>query len=301
MPVIQTLNGRTSEIAPAFSVNRVLPAASRRSLVPFVFFDHFGPVDPSQDGNADVGPHPHIGLATVTYLLAGEMVHRDSIGTVQTIRPGDVNLMTAGSGVVHSERVPEGPPDKIGRLEGLQLWVALPEPHADAAPSFQHVDRTDIPEIDFEGVRVRLLVGSAFGKTSPVAAASRTLYLDVNLPAGGTWDLAVEEQQLAVYSPDACLVIDGAPIGPRTMAVIQPDTPAHVSCEAGGRLIVIGGDALPKPVHMWWNFVSADVDHIERAAERWRLQQFPVIPGETERVAMPPFARLSPNRGGRSG
>ncbi len=300
MPVIQTLNGRASEIAPAFSVNRVLPAASRRSVGPFVFFDHFGPVDPSQGGNADVGPHPHIGLATVTYLLAGEIVHRDSIGTVQTIRPGDINLMTAGSGIVHSERVPEVPPGKNGRLEGLQLWVALPQQHEDTAPSFQHVDSTDIPEIDFDGVRVRLLVGSAFGKTSPVAAASRTLYLDVNVPAGGTWDLAVEEQQLAVYSPDGRLVIDDAPIAPRTMAVLQPDTPARVSCESGCRLVVVGGDALPKPVHMWWNFVSNDADNIERAAQRWRLQQFPVIPGETELVAMPPFSRPSSNRGGRS-
>jgi redox-sensitive bicupin YhaK (pirin superfamily) len=298
MPILRTLNGRLAEIAPAMSVRRVLPAAAQRSVGPFVFFDHFGPTKLSPVANADVVPHPHIGLATVTYLLAGEMIHRDSIGTVQAIQPGDINLMTAGSGVVHSERVPEALRRNGGRLEGLQLWVALPQEQEDAAPSFQHVDRSDIPEVNLGGVRVRILIGSAFGETSPVAASSRTLYLDLTVPAGATCELAVKERQLAVYSPDARMIIDGVALDPRVMAVISPGSPARMSCEADGRLIVIGGDPLPKPAHMWWNFVSTHGERIARAADRWRDQQFPVIAGETDLATMPPFPRSSPKRAG---
>ncbi len=294
MPIIRTLTGRSAQVAPALPVNRVLPAAVQRSVGPFVFLDHFGPASLSGDASADVGPHPHIGLATVTYLLAGEMVHRDSIGTIQPIRPGDINLMTAGRGVVHSERVPEWLLRERGRVEGLQLWVALPSAQEDAAPSFQHVARSDIPELDVGGAQVRVLIGSAFGGTSPVVAASRTLYLDVTLPAGVTWELAVEEQQLAVYSPRACLSIDGQPVDARVMAVLQPGAHARLSCESECRFIVIGGDPLAKPVHMWWNFLSTDVGKIEHAAQRWHQQQFPTVPGETELVAMPSLPRLSP-------
>ena len=294
MPILRTLSGRAAHVAPALPVNRVLPAAVQRAVGPFVFLDHFGPASLSGDMSADVGPHPHIGLATVTYLLAGEMVHRDSIGTTQTIRPGDINLMSAGSGVVHSERVPEWLLRERGRVEGLQLWVALPPAQEDGAPSFQHVARSDIPQRVVGGAQVRVLIGAAFGATSPVAVASRTLFLDVTLPAGAAWELALEEQQLAVYSPGGCPFIDGQPVDARVMAVLEPDAPVRLSCESECRFIVIGGDALVKPVHMWWNFVSTDVGKIEHAAQRWQQQQFPTVRGETELVAMPSLPRLSP-------
>lgn len=299
MPILRTSNGRVAAIAPAMSVRRILPAAAQRSVGPFIFLDHFGPMQLSPRANADVGPHPHIGLATVTYLLDGEMIHRDSIGTVQAILPGDINLMTAGSGVVHSERVPEALRRHGGRLEGLQLWAALPQEQEDDAPSFQHVDRSDLPEVDLGGAQVRILIGSAFGETSPVAASSRTLYLDLAMSAGGTCELAVAERQLAVYSPDGRTIIDGVPLDPHTMAVISPDSPARVSCEADCRLIVIGGDPLPEPVHMWWNFVSTQTERIARAADRWRIRQFPVIAGETDLATMPTFSRPSRQRAGR--
>jgi redox-sensitive bicupin YhaK (pirin superfamily) len=315
MPIVQALNGRVAEIAPGNSVRRVLPAAAQRSVGPFVFFDHFGPAQLSASSEADVGPHPHIGLATVTYLLDGEMVHRDSIGSVQSIRPGDINWMTAGSGIVHSERVPDTLRRDGLRLEGLQLWVALPQELEDAPPSFQHAAASTLPAVDVDGIEIKVLVGSAFGASSPVATASRTLYLDLAMAAGKALqlpaamasrtlylDLAMAagkalqlpatEAQLAVYLLNGTLSGDGTAVEPCTMAVLEPGVPARLSSGAGCRLVVIGGDALAAPVHMWWNFVSADRAKIERAAERWEARQFPAIDGETDLVRMPPLRRM---------
>jgi redox-sensitive bicupin YhaK (pirin superfamily) len=291
MPIIQVLNSRVAEIAPGMSVRRVLPAAAQRSVGPFVFFDHFGPVQLSASTDADVGPHPHIGLATVTYLLAGEMIHHDSIGSVQAIRPGDINWMTAGSGIVHSERVPDTLRRERQHLEGLQLWVALPQEQEDAPPSFQHAAARSLPVVDVDGIDVKVLVGSAFGQASPVATASRTLYLDLTLPAGKPLALPATEAQLAVYPLNGRLSVDEAAVEPCTMAVLEPGAAVHLSSDADCRLVVIGGDALATPVHMWWNFVSAHPEKIERAAERWEARQFPAIHGETDLVPMPPFRR----------
>jgi redox-sensitive bicupin YhaK (pirin superfamily) len=279
---------RTSPLADGLVVRRTLPNARQRSVGPFVFFDHFGPVDLPPSADSDVGPHPHIGLATVTYLLDGEMVHRDSLGTVQPISPGDINWMTAGRGIVHSERTPPALRGTTRRLHGLQLWVGLPQDREDEPPSFQHVGAAALPQWQQEGASVRVLIGSAYDLASPVVAASPTLYLDVRLAAGARLALP-PAPELAVYSPTQRLVVNGNEVPAATMAVLPRGSEAIVAADEPARFVVIGGEPLAKPVHMWWNFVSTDPAKIEAAAARWSDQAFPRIPGESELVAMPPW------------
>ena len=209
MGITIELAGLTKDLGGGFVVRRLLPAAARRSVGPFVFFDHFGPVTELPGANHDVRPHPHIGLATVTYLFDGVMMHRDSLGTGQLIEPGAINWMTAGRGIVHSERRPEQLRDREYVNHGLQLWVALPREHEEDAPSFTHTPAHAIPEADLGDARVRVLVGQALGQTSPVAASSPTLYLDVMLPAGGTLELPPLAREMAVYAVSGRLSADG--------------------------------------------------------------------------------------------
>jgi redox-sensitive bicupin YhaK (pirin superfamily) len=285
------LKPRTHDLAGGFQVRRVLPAAAHRAVGPFVFFDHFGPVTLAAETDSDVGPHPHIGLATVTYLFEGRMAHRDSLGTVREIAPGAVNWMTAGRGIVHSERTP---PDLRGRaraMHGLQLWVALPPEDEQCEPAFQHVGAGEIPERTVDGVQVRVLVGEAFGGRSPVRAASPALYLDLDLPAGTRWVLPALAEQQALYAPTRALRIDGAELPPQTMAVLPPGAPVLLDTDAPTRCVLIGGAALAKPPAMWWNFVANDRALIEAAAVRWEAGGFDPIPGETDRIAMPAFRK----------
>jgi redox-sensitive bicupin YhaK (pirin superfamily) len=285
------LKPRTHDLAGGFQVRRVLPAAAQRSVGPFVFFDHFGPVTLAAETDSDVGPHPHIGLATVTYLFEGRMAHRDSLGTVREIAPGAVNWMTAGRGIVHSERTPADLRGRPRAMHGLQLWVALTPDQEQREPAFQHVGAGEIPEGSVDGVHVRVLVGEAFGMRSPVLAASPTLYLDLDLPAGTRWTLPALAEQQALYAPTRALRIDGAELPPQTMAVLPPGVPVLLEAEAPTRCVLIGGAALPKPPAMWWNFVASDRALIEAAAARWEAGGFDPIPGETDRIAMPPFRK----------
>lgn len=285
------LTPRIHDLAGGLQVRRVLPAAARRAVGPFVFFDHFGPVTLPAEADSDVGPHPHIGLATVTYLFDGRMVHRDSLGTVQQIAPGAVNWMTAGRGIVHSERTPADLRGQARTVHGLQLWVALPPALEQCEPSFQHVAADAIPELMHAGVRVRVLVGSAFGATSPVRAASPTLYLDLDLPAGACFSLPPLAGQQALYSPTTALQVDGQALAPQVMAMLDPGRDTVLETTAPVRCVLIGGEALAAPPAMWWNFVASDRALIEAAAERWQADAFDPIPGETERVPMPPLRR----------
>lgn len=297
------LTPRIHDLAGGFLVRRVLPAAAQRSVGPFVFFDHFGPVTLAAETDSDVGPHPHIGLATVTYLFEGRMAHRDSLGTVCEIQPGAVNWMTAGRGIVHSERTPADLRGQARAMHGLQLWVALPAEDEQCAPAFQHVAAEEIPQCAVDGaglsahldmnlgVTVRVLVGEAFGLRSPVRAASPTLYLDLQLPAGARWTLPALAEQQALYAPTDALRLDGAELPPQTMAVLPADTPVQLETSVPTRCVLIGGAALPKPPAMWWNFVASDRALIEAAAARWEAGGFDAIPGETERLAMPAFRR----------
>lgn len=282
-------SGRVSELSGALAVRRVLPAAARRAVGPFVFFDHFGPVTLPADADSDVGAHPHIGLATVTYLFEGSFLHRDSLGTVQAITPGAINWMTAGRGIAHSERVTDAERGQPRRLHGLQLWVALPPALEETEPAFQHVPAADIPAItDANGVQVRVLVGAAFGQTSPVRAASPTVYLDVQLPPGATWVLPALTPELAAYSPTDSLAIEDQAVSAQQMVLLPAGAAVSVRAgDAGARLVVVGGAPLEQPVRMWWNFVASDRSRIAAAATRWEQGSFPAIPGETERIPAP--------------
>jgi redox-sensitive bicupin YhaK (pirin superfamily) len=282
---MKVLTPRISELTAGLVVRRLLPQRAQRAVGPFVFFDHFGPVL-LPAGAGDVGPHPHVGLATVTYLFAGGFVHRDSLGSVQEIRPGAVNWMSAGRGIVHSERAPAD--DGVGArpLHGLQLWVALPRELAESVPSFQHVPREAIPSVGLPGAAVRVLIGEALGVRSPVHAASPTLYLDVDLAAGGRLDVAALAEEVAIYAPVDELRVGKTVLPAATMAVLEAGD--VVTSEAAAKLVVIGGARI-EPVEMWWNFVARDRAALAAAARRWHDGGFDAIPGEHERVPMPHF------------
>ena len=285
------LTGHVSDLAGGLKVRRLLPAAAQRSVGPFIFFDHFGPVSLAADVDSDVGGHPHTGLATVTYLFDGRIVHRDSLGTVQAITPGAVNWMTAGSGIVHSERQHADDRGQPRRLHGLQLWVALPEALQACEPAFQHVPAADIPVAPLPGGgQARVLVGQAWGQRSPVRTASPTLYLDLTLPPGARCDLPAWAPELALYSPVSGLVVDGQPLPAQQMAVLAPGQGAALQAGPdGAQLVVIGGEPLARPVRMWWNFVASNRAGLGEAARRWAAGGFATIPGETTTVAAPPW------------
>ncbi len=291
MTELLRLAGRVSDLADGLKVRRVLPAAARRAVGPFVFFDHFGPVTLQPETDSDVGSHPHIGLATVSYLFEGSFLHRDSLGTVQTITPGAINWMTAGRGIVHSERVTDEERGKPRRLHGLQLWVALPPALEACDPAFQHVPATDLPTLlQNDGAHIRVLVGEAFGLRSPVRTASPTLYLDVQLTANSTWVLPPLATEMAIYSPEHSFQINGQAMAAQQMVVLPSDSGATLRAgPQGARLVVIGGAPLEQPVRMWWNFVATDRDRIADAARRWEDGGFTPIPGDTQRVAAPPW------------
>jgi len=275
----------TKDLGGGFTVRRLLPAAARQAVGPFLFFDHFGPVVATPADNHDVRPHPHIGLATVTYLFEGAMLHRDSTGVVQRIEPGAINWMTSGRGIVHSERTPDDLRGVTRRSHGLQLWAALPEADEEVAPSFAHTSARDIPQLEVGGAQLRVLIGSAFGAMSPVLVRSPTLYLDIALSAGDGFPLPLaEERALYVITGDAQL--DGEDLPPGEMVVLAPGEEPMLSADADARVALIGGAPLGHR-HMWWNFVSSRKERIVQAADDWAAGRFPPVPGETEFIPLP--------------
>jgi redox-sensitive bicupin YhaK (pirin superfamily) len=288
MTIAQTLTGHEKDIGGGFRVRRLLPAARQRSVGPFIFFDHFGPAEQRPGENHDVRPHPHIGLATVTYLFEGAMMHRDSLGTEQLIEPGAINWMTAGRGIVHSERKPQAWRDRVHVNHGLQLWTALPLAHEEDEPSFSHTPASEIPEAEHEDARIRVLVGEAFGLRSPVPALSPTTYLDVALTGGGRFELPPLAAELAIYPLDQPLAIDGDLVDAHTMAVLAPGAAVRVEAAQSARFAVIGGAALDPPRHMWWNFVSSRRERIVQASADWEAQRMGQVPGEHEFIPLPP-------------
>lgn len=296
---VLTLSPHFKDLGGGFKVRRLLPAAQRRSVGPFVFFDHFGPSTTRPGDQHDVRPHPHIGLATVTYLYDGAIMHRDSLGSAQEIHPGAINWMTAGRGIVHSERKPESRKDQTYVNHGLQLWCALPVAHEEVEPSFVHTPAQDIPSVDVAGVPVRVLVGEAFGARSPVATLTPTLYLDIALPAGIAFELPRLAPEMAVYTVDAELQIDGAVLPVHTMAVLPDaaedasDQPLKLQSAQATRVVVIGGAPLDGPRFITWNFVSSRRERILQAGEDWQAQRMGQVPGETEFIPLPehPFKK----------
>ena len=276
---------RTRDLGDGFEVRRALPHGKRQMVGPFIFFDHFGPVQFMSGKGMDVRPHPHIGLATVTYLFEGAMVHRDSLGVVQRIEPGAINWMTAGRGIVHSERTPDDLRGLTRRSHGLQLWAALPEADEETEPSFAHTPARDIPQQEVGGARVRVLIGSAFGAASPVAVRSSTLYLDIALSAGDGFPLPPAAER-AVYVIDGVAQLDGTDLPPGQMVVLAPDEEPMLSADGEARVVLIGGAPLGHR-HMWWNFVSSRKERIVMAADDWAAGRFPAVPGETEFIPLP--------------
>ena len=266
-----------------FSVRRVLPAAERSAVGPFVFFDEMGPTRFAPGAGIDVRPHPHIGLSTVTFLFEGEIVHRDSLGIVQAIRPGEVNLMTAGRGVVHSERTDAAQRASGPRLHGIQSWMALPDGREEIEPAFEHHPAAALPAAEIAGARVRLILGEAFGLRSPVTAHTRTLYAEVRLPAGGELELP-REVEIAAYLIEGAVAIGDCALAPHTLAVTGG--PGRLRASSASLVMLIGGDPVG-PRHLWWNFVSSSRDRIERARRDWAGGAFAPVPGDAEFIPLP--------------
>jgi len=281
------ISGKLRDLGGGFVVRRVLPSATRQAVGPFLFFDHFGPIDVEPGANHDIRPHPHIGLATVTYLFEGAIVHRDSLGSVQRIEPGAINWMTAGRGVVHSERTPEDLRPLRHRSHGLQLWAALPEAREETDPTFTHYPAPRLPQARLPGLTARVLIGGAFGVESPVATFADTLYADVNAQAGATLDLGPIAVERAVFPVEGELRVDGTPVPPSVMAVLDEGTTVRIEAPADARFVIIGGAPIGARRHMEWNFVSSRAERIEEAKRDWSAQRMGKVPGESEWIPLP--------------
>jgi redox-sensitive bicupin YhaK (pirin superfamily) len=269
-------------------VRRLIPQRGHRACGPFVFFDHMGPVDLEPGRGLDVRPHPHIGLATVTYLFDGAFMHRDSLGTVQRIEPGDVNWMSAGKGITHSERSPDDLRASGGTVHGIQTWVALPVENEQSEPWFRHYPAADIPLLRRDDVTLHIIAGDAFGLRSPVETASRTLYVAAALAPGASLSVPPDHVDRGVYVVDGELTIDGTALAAHRVALLVRETTVELRAgPAGARLMLFGGDPLEGPRYIDWNFVSSRHDLIDAAKHAWRAQAFPKVPGETEWIPLP--------------
>ncbi|MGM9514369.1 pirin family protein [Roseateles sp. DB2] len=327
MPVARFIHGHEKDLGGGFKVSRLLPAVAQRSVGPFIFMDHFGPSTSHGDPAHDVRPHPHIGLSTVSYLFEGALLHHDSTGARQEIRPGDINWMTAGKGIVHSERAPEHLRGARYAMHGLQLWCALPHEEEECEPAFQHVAAADLPVLERPGARIRILVGQLGGLKSPVRASAGTLYLHLSLAPGAS--LALDDwraelpEEWALYAPSQDLLLEGAPLPARQLAVLhtaqdstrggdvqagneaskdgtalassQTAAPPHPALELSAppwapeptELVLLGGRPLDGHRHLWWNFVSSRKERVEQAARDWAEGRFPKVPGEDDFIPLP--------------
>ncbi|PBB44145.1 hypothetical protein CK222_10515 [Mesorhizobium sp. WSM3866] len=265
-----------------FEVRRALPTAKRRLVGPFIFFDRMGPAILRAGHAIDVRPHPHIGLSTVTYLFDGKIRHRDSLGTEMVIAPGDVNLMTAGRGIVHSERTPEELRGAPMSISGLQTWLALPDSKEEIAPVFANTSVVQLPEIDAEGVSGRVVIGEFSGLRSPVATASETLYADLRLAAGASVKIPGDAEERAIYTLESEVSIAGDRFPADRLLVFKPGEEIVVSSERGAHFMLFGGASLGSKRYIWWNFVSSSKERIEQAKEEWKTGRFDIVPGDEE-------------------
>ena len=275
------------DLGDGFTVRRALPQPQRRMVGPFIFFDQMGPVTLREGHGLDVRPHPHIGLATITYLFEGEIMHRDSLGSVQAIRPGAVNWMSAGSGIVHSERSPDEARRGGAELFGLQLWVALPVAQEESAPSFAHHGADEIPSGSLDGVIVRQIVGAMDGLVSPVKTLSEMVYAEIAMPPGSRYRFPGEQIERAFYLISGAVTVDGQPFGPSELVVLKPHAEIVLASAPGARLVLVGGEPFPEQRFIYWNFVSSRAERIELAKEDWRAQRFARVPEETEYIPLP--------------
>ena len=279
---------RQSDLGGGFVVRRALPSVQRRSVGPYVFFDEMGPTRLEPGRGLDVRPHPHIGLATVTYLYEGEIVHRDSLGSVQPIRPGEVNWMTAGRGIAHSERT--GPELRASGspLSGVQVWVALPAAHEEAEPAFAHHGAGELPVLEDAGVRARVVIGSLAGARSPVLVYSEMFQADIQLDAGASFKLPAEHDERAAYVASGRVAVGGQTHDSGRLLVFGAGREVVLAAVDGpARLMLFGGEPLDAPRHLWWNFVSRSKERIEQAKQDWKAGRFAPVPGETEFIPLP--------------
>ncbi|MDA0702876.1 MAG: pirin family protein [Proteobacteria bacterium] len=285
-PVERVIVPRSRDIG-GFEVRRALPAPGRRMVGPFIFFDQMGPALFPAGQGMDVRPHPHIGLSTLTWLFEGEVLHRDSLGFVQPIRPGEVNWMTAGSGIAHSERMPAEARVAESRTYGLQIWMALPRDKEEIAPGFQHYAADSLPVIESDGVAATLVAGSAWGETSPVAVHSETIYADIRMAAGGRLPVPSEHEERALYILEGAVEIAGDRFEAGSFLVLRPGDGITVAAPVTCRLMLLGGATADGPRHIWWNFVSHSEERIEQAKADWQAGRFTAVPAESEFIPLP--------------
>ena len=285
---IETLIIPRSHDVGGFEVRRALPSARRRLVGPFIFFDRMGPALLRAGEAIDVRPHPHIGLSTVTYLFDGRIRHRDSLGTEMVIEPGDVNLMTAGRGIVHSERSPEEMRGAPMSLSGLQTWLALPDADEEIAPVFENTARGDLPDFDWDGASGRVVIGAFHGARSPVTTRSDTLYVDILLKPGARIDIPAETEERALYLLEGDVEIAGDVFAANQLLVLRAGDAITVGSQTGAHFMLFGGAALGSRRYIWWNFVSSSKERIEQAKEEWRSGRFDIVPGdEKEFIPLP--------------
>jgi len=286
--IAQVVVPRTVDLGDGFSVRRALPSARTRMVGPFIFFDHFGPAEFRAGNGLDVRPHPHIGLATVTYLFDGEIMHRDSLGSAAAIKPGEVNWMTAGRGIVHSERTGAELRSTGSPIHGLQMWVALPAAKEEMEAGFAHHDVAEFPAVKENGKNVRVVVGSLYGASSPVPVVHETMFADVHLAAGSTLPLDAGHEERALYVIDGTIDIAGDKFEPGKLLVFKPGDAVTVTAARNAHFVILGGAPMDGPRHIWWNFVSSRKERIEQAKAEWKAGHFGKVPGdEIEFIPLP--------------
>lgn len=289
--LLHTITPTTHDLG-GFKVHRTLPSRPRTMVGPFIFFDQMGPARLAPGTGMDVRPHPHIGLATVTYLYAGALHHRDSLGTMARIEPGALNLMTAGSGIVHSERSPADLRPGGAELSGIQTWIALPDAMEEMAPAFQHVPASDLPIVESDGAEARVVMGSLWGVRSPTTTYAETIQADIALEPGAAIPIDAEAEERALYLAMGDGEIDGMRMEPQTLYILRPGAAVTLRSPGGGRVMLCGGEAFATPRHVWWNFVSSSRDRIEQAKADWKSGAFPKVPGdEEEYIPIPEIPR----------
>lgn len=281
------LKSHARDLGGGLTVSRVLPGHPHQMVGPFIFFDQMGPVTVAAEQNVDVRPHPHIGLATVTWLFEGEMIHRDSLGVMQPIAPGDVNWMTSGRGIVHSERGDPALRKNARPMHGIQSWVALPKAHEDAEPAFSHHPAASLPRIRMPGVEMRLIAGDAYGEKSPAPTFSGMFYLAAEMDAGAVLALPPEHEERGIYLVQGEVLVSGTPLPEKSLAFIASSEILEIKAKTQSRVMLLGGEKMDGPRHIWWNFVASSKEKLEDAKQRWREQTFAPIPGETEFIPLP--------------
>ncbi|MEO1044048.1 MAG: pirin family protein [Pseudomonadota bacterium] len=295
-PITETVLPVTHDLG-AFEVRRILPSRKRAMVGPFIFVDQFGPAQLPVGNDLGVRPHPHIGLATVTYLFEGAIEHRDSLGSHQTIRPGEVNLMTAGKGIVHSERSPRTEMDKGARLFGMQTWLALPDGKEEIDPAFENIGSDALPLIEDAGASARVIMGDLWGQSAPTTCYSPTIYADILLGVGGAIPIDSEADERALLLVEGDAAIGGLPMEMFTLYILAPGEKPKLESISGGRAMLLGGAPIGSSRHIWWNFVSSSNERIKQAQQDWNAGRFPKVPGDEKEFIPIPDVPLTRGRG----